>query len=313
MVRGRGGRWTWAVLAAALATSLAACASDAGPRPAVAGTRSAEFPMLVDGRPVGWDVLTPLLAEAAGAEVSREVALDLILDGQLRARGIDPATIDAEGERRALLASIAAEVPDAARPATVDAIRRARGLGERRMARLAWRTAALRTLIADQVTVGPDELRLAYELRAGPRTRGRIAVVPTAEAAAALRAEVRGLPDTEARLAWLSGRAEWSVLGPISPADPTLAEPLRVALRDTAIGDASLVVPVTDGYAVVFIERRDRAADAPAFDAVRNDLQAELLRRKQRLAMDRLAEDLLARSDVRVLDAGLGYMSAGSR
>lgn len=262
-------------------------------------------PLLINGEPVEWDVLLPLLAEAGGGEVVREQTLEYALRRELHANGmtINDGAIEAERARwsRLLGPEVAAE--------TEMSIRLRRGLGPERFRRMLWRNAALRALIdARENEVSDEEVRLALEIRRGARFAASGVVAP--DARTALEIAERARTDSRGALAGLwsaalgRGVSPWhAVLSPHDPATPTS---LRRALTSTPIGEVSGGIALDEGFGVLLIH-----AEIPA-DGVDDPSEARAVReslvmRKTRLAMEHLAERLVARTPAHALDRSLSW------
>src|SRR5690606_18565950 len=108
------------------------------------------------GTSVSWERVQPLLAEAAGGFVLEEIALEMMLEAEMRQHGL--SLTDAMLERERLLIREAMAADDAARTPDevqrlLDGVRRRRGLGEQRYEALVRRSAMLRALVQDRVSV----------------------------------------------------------------------------------------------------------------------------------------------------------------
>jgi hypothetical protein len=284
-------------------------AASEGPRPAA----------LINRQPVEWAQLQPALAEAAGALVLEEIALDRALAAEYRARlntdpdGVSPARL--ADERRYLIESIrrTGAAPDGAED-LVRTLRRTRGLGDARFAALLKRSALMRELVAAQVVITPEAVQQRFEVRYGPKYRSRIITTATdAEAADALRELLAGQGDLGARFVAMAARistdesrTRGGQIEPISPADPAYSPALRAALARLEPGQLTGVLDLQPGYAIALLEEKVPATQAD-FAEVRPDIEEELRRRQERLFMDSLARRLLLSADVSPLDPALGW------
>lgn len=257
--------------------------------------------LLINGNPVAWETLRPLLAEAAGAEVVDELALEAALRDELRAKGmtIGGAEIDAARENWIALledSGVAAEA-DAA-------IRARRGLGPERFRRLLWRNAALRALLSpSDTTVTEAEIGLAQDVRTGRRYLISGVVCRDAPQAVRIATAARG---GNSPLAGLWAAADADDLRPfqtaMSPLDPAFPESIRRALPSLPVGTPSGAIAVEDGYAVVLVNAVLEPTAESRSDA---ELRRDLSIRKTRLAMEQLARRLLSRTEVSRLDRSL--------
>lgn len=257
-------------------------------------------PLLIDGEPVGWETITPLLAEASGDEIVRELALESALRRELSARGlhIDDAALKREHERWIDLLG-----PDLAAEAE-NAIRQRRGLGPERFRRLLWRNAALRALLDPAaIAVSDEEVRLAAEIRDGRRYAVSIVTVPDAPSAVDIAQRASGGGGG----LWI-GASRHGVLprsAVFSPVDPAVPDALRRTVVETPVGSVSGAVALDEGYAVVLVHALLPARDGGAGSdrSIREVLEA----RKARAAMERLAERMASRGSVHVLDRSLSW------
>jgi hypothetical protein len=259
---------------------------------------------------VGDDELAPALTEAAGAIVLEEAVLGRLLEQRCRRLGVE--IDDTAIERERALAIDAVRLADTTRRLSdEEAARRwrgvlaRRGLGPDRYDAFLRRNAMLRALVAQDVTVGEAQLRLAYEMRYGERYEARLITTGSAaEARTAMErleagerfADVAGEVSTDAS-ALFGG-----VIAPISPADPGVPEAVRRAAVGAGqrgeLGQAMGPIRLDTGYAVIVIDAVIEAG-GPPFAEVRDNL-AQLVRlRQERLLMDRLAQDLLSGVEVR--------------
>jgi hypothetical protein len=288
----------------------------AGAAPARAG--AAEPVAIVKGEPVAWADLDRMMAEAAGGQVLEEVVLDRMLDRRAAQAGVTITAADIAAERRALVEAItrSAETSEDDAERLLANVRRSRGLGEVRFAHLLERNARLRKLIPP-VSVSDDEVRQAFDIRHGPRFRTRVIVAASDRAAAEIRGELDQAPanldDRSMFFATIAARKSTDpsaerggMLEPISPADPAYPASLRAAVQRMEVGAISPVLGVDRGYAIALLEERI-PADTVDFASEAEPIRAQVRVRRERLAMDALASDLLHEAEVRVTDPSLGW------
>jgi parvulin-like peptidyl-prolyl isomerase len=269
---------------------------------------------------VRWEDLDRMMAEAAGGQVLQEVVLDRMLNRRTAQAGVKITEQDIAAERRALVEAIARSAGAAGgeneAERLLENVRRNRGLGEVRFAHLLERNARLRKLIAP-VSVSDEEVRQAFDIRHGPRYRTRVIVAPTDRAAAQIRAELDAAPANldERSMYFATVAAKKStdpsaerggMLEPISPADPAYPAGLRGAVEGMNVGDISPVLAVDKGYAIALLEEKIPAQEV-AFAGAAEGIRAEVRVRRERLAMDALARDLLRDAGVRVMNPSLAW------
>ena len=260
---------------------------------------------VVDGRIVGWGELRPLLSEAAGAEVLREVILDRMLAGAVAEAGITVTTNDLEAERELFYSTLSLDRDLAVRLAR--AVRQRQGLGRERRRRLLKRNASLRALVSGQVQVSDETIRQMSQIIHGPKRQARLILLPTlAEAQAAVRRVEAGefFGDLAVELSIDSSAPRGGLLEPISVADPSYPEALRQTLWSLAKGDVSNPVLMERGYGVLML-----LTEIPGQDVDMKEVRGEMERlarlQQQRILMDRLARKLLAKPSVIIIDQAI--------
>jgi hypothetical protein len=256
-------------------------------------------------------------AELAGAQALEEVVLERALERETSAAGL---TVDEEAvarEEGLLVREMRAQsgADDRAAAGALERIRRERGLGPTRYAALLRRSAMLRALVAGSAEVTPEELARERDLADGPRVTARVMRLIDPVAAASARREVMenrtdadSLSVAFARIATersldVSADAGGLVRG-VSPLDPGIDPALREALATLVPGAVSEVLVLRDGAWLVLVEDRAPAAGSGLSDA----LIVERLRlRKERVAMETLAQRLVSGAGVTVLDPSLAW------
>ena len=270
---------------------------------------------MLDGQPITWDELRPVLGEAAGAAALREVALDRLLAAECTQRGVTISAADVDAERRLLLATLSQDAGASAGDAErlLERVRASRGLGDVRFGRLLERNARMRKLVAPGVQVSDEEVAQAFEMRHGAKYRTRVIVVPTQARAAELRGQIEGAADRLSAFAAAAARhstdpsaARGGVSEPISPVDPAYPAAVRYELRGMKTGDLSQVVAADRGYALLFLEE-EIPADGAALADKAEGIRAEVRTRRERLAMDDLARRLLGSANLVAMDRSLGW------
>lgn len=269
---------------------------------------------IVSGDRVFLDDLSQYLAEAAGAIALEEFTLDRELDRALTARGLSVSGDEIRDEQRQLTESIAQQAAvsedDAAR--LVEQLRTARGLGPIRYPATLARNAKLRALVRGQVQVSPEEARQVVAGRFGARVRARVITTETQQAAAETQARLQADGLSASRFSEEAGRVstdETSSRGGLVPElgleDPSYPAVLRQAAAGLAPGAMSPVIALDRGFALVLVESKIPATTPPAGEEER--AMAVLRLRRERVAMDRLARELVSRAGVVVMDDGLRW------
>lgn len=260
------------------------------------------------------ETLLASLLESSGAVVLEDAILDLALDREINRAALKFTIEDIEREREIVLQTVAEESQvDIDRAAVlVDRLRSDRGLGPRRYQSQLLRNAKLRALVADSVSVSPEEIELARTINFGEKFRTRLIAVASERDIAQIRMDLLATPKEQrvaefARIAIARSTDPSSVrggdLGFVSPEDPEWPLPIREQLRTTEISIPTEPAVFGDGYAIAMVEARA----APAQTSADEDIRRRVLLRKQRIAMDELANRLLASADVTVFDESLRW------
>lgn len=309
------------------------------PRTTSGGPTTPERPVaLVDGEPVYWSTLRPMLAESGGGALLQEIALDRRLAAALAAEGLEvtPDLIERERTEMQRALSGAATRRDAAGPGAessnsagddgvapdprlLDEVARARGLGPQRMAALVARSAGLRLLVRSRVVVDEAMLRRAHDLAWGPRSVVRVIVGPAGELSN-LRAELAAVAGDEARTRAFAAaarrissdpsRVRGGAIEPFHAEDPAYPLALRRAVAQLRPGEISPLVALERGLALVLLEGVEPAT-GPSYDEARVQLEPAVRARQERLLMDELAAQMLGEARVSVLDASLDWSWRG--
>lgn len=257
------------------------------------------------------------MAEASGAQALSELILDRELDLALRSRGLTPAPADFERERALCLENIGAIgglSADEAALATEE-VRRRRGLGPQRFQSLIERSAKLRMLVHDEVSVNPADLAAALAMEFGNRATARVITVRTRAEAGEIHARLATLAGNQLDVAFAEEAMRHStdpaaprggLLVDASPADVAFGGAVREALRDQPEGVLGPVLGVEQGFAIVYVRSRTPGKGNPTPDD-RARVEARLRLRAERLAMQRRADEILAGADVAVLDPSLKW------
>ncbi|MHC4948880.1 MAG: peptidylprolyl isomerase [Planctomycetota bacterium] len=271
--------------------------------PPVATLVDARPAALVNGRSVTWGDLRPGLNEAAGGEILEETILDRQLRTALAEAGLVIGPEEAARERALLVASLDPDSDVALR--LLDELRARQRLGETRFQGLLRRNAALRALVADEVEVNDEDLRVMHDRIYGPRRRCRLMLVPSLGAARDAIERVQAgesFAEVATTLSTDVSATRGGLLEPISANDPAYPESIRRALW-ALDGDGTVSAPVLldRGYAVIQLVEEVPADPTPLAD-VSASLRDTVRRSRERVLMDQLARRLLREAQVTVFD-----------
>ena len=257
---------------------------------------------LVQGKVVEWGELRPLLNEAAGATILREVILDRMLAAELIQAGITITTDDVDRERKLFYETLSPDPNVAVRLARE--LRARQGLGEHRLDRLLRRNAGLRALVEDRVQVTDEAVLRTYQVFYGQKRQARLIVSPTlSDAQAAIDRVNAGelFTDVAVEVSTDTSAARGGLLDAISHADPTYPQVMRDALWALEPGEISPPVLLGERYALLMLVREIDGADV-TLDSVRGDLQFQVRLKQERIIMDHLARRLLSEANVTIID-----------
>jgi len=263
----------------------------------------------IEERSVRREHLEPLLLEAAGGIVLEEVVLDRVLESRCAEAEIRLGRGDLVRERNLLLEELDPADPDRA-VLLLDRLRARRGLGPRRFDLLLRRNAMLRALVADDVRITDEQLQRRHAYRFGPRYRVRVVSNPDR----ALVLEAREQAESGAHVPTLAAEygadisaQRGGLLDAVSPLDERYPEVMRRQLAVLEPGTVSPVFRIDNGFAFMVVEARiEPTAEPPPLDEVRDELETEIRRDRERFLMDSLAESILLETDVVVADPALG-------
>lgn len=252
--------------------------------------------------------------ELAGAQALEEAALDRLLVDALANAGLSISQDAIAAEEKLLLLSIASETGASADDASrlLTQLRARRGLGPTRYPAQLRRTASLRALVQSSAAPTQGQIEQELAIANGQRVRARLIISPSQQAVQAARSEVTGVAnpaDRSARFAVLAQRISTDasadrggLIDSLSLTDPAVPSALRSTLPGLLGGDCSSVIALEKGFALVLVEE----VLAPA-SLTREQATLRAQTRLQRVAMDRLAKQLLGASTISPLESGLAW------
>ena len=277
----------------------------------------ARAPVVLNGTPIPWTDLHPYLAEASGRAALDEALLDRLIDRELSTAGVSISKRDVDAEYSDFVAVLRQNV--AGRGATTEAVvadmRRALGLGPKRFEATLARNAKLRALVRERVTITPEDIQLAHQINHGQRHRIRLITTASQRDASAIRRQLAGLTGDPLRIAFASAAMQQStdqsaaaggLIEPISTVDPAYPSAIGQAVARLSTGSLSPVVALPDAYALIFVEEQIPPTGR-SLGQTRSDLERDLRARRERLAMERLATQLLDNASITVLDPSLEW------
>jgi hypothetical protein len=261
----------------------------------------------IDARPavIGWGELRPLLNEAAGAAMLRELILDRMLTAEIEHEGVAIGPDQLAAERRLLLETLHHDPEISIR--LLEELRVRQGLGRTRFEALLRRNASLRALVRPRVEISDAAVHRMYDAVHGPRRQARLMVLPTlAEARLAAERVQQGesFVDLTVELSTDTSAGRGGLLEPIGRGDPSYPEALLNALWELGPGDVSRPIMLDGQYALLLLVR-EIEGDGADFDAVRPGMERRVRLALERVLMDQLARSMISGSRVTIFDDAL--------
>ncbi|MBI1371130.1 MAG: hypothetical protein GC162_21070 [Planctomycetes bacterium] len=258
---------------------------------------------LVDGKPVRWSALLPMLVESAGGSALGEWVLDRQIERALAEQHVTLTQADLDREKQYLAEQLSPDANEAIR--LLNQLRDDRGLGPVRFNLLLKRNAGLRRLVQPDVSVNEAMIGQAYEQQYGVKTVARLILVPSLTEAGALLNRLHAgesFIDLAIDVSKDASRAQGGLLPPISAQDATFPKGIRDVAVRLEPGQVSEPIAVEGGFAILKCERKISAQAVPLAQ-VHDDLARQLRLSVERSLMQRKARVLLEQAQVTVLDA----------
>ncbi len=272
-------------------------------------------PLIVQGHVVPWSRIMPGLSEAAGATVMREIVLSMMLDEELAQQGLVLKAGAVETERGYLVESMRRSFENQGVDAgeLIERIRLQRGLGPVRFGRLLESNAKLRLLVQDQIIVKEQTINEAYQIRHGPRYECLLITTQSRQQAVDALKRISDMGNTQVAFSAIAqamstdpSAANSGRIGIISPADTSITQAIRSILSTLQAGQISPVIAMDDRFALIFVVRQIPPTGVPMAD-VEDQIRQSLTHRLERLAMEQLADRLVAQARVTVFDRSLDW------
>ncbi|MHC4909338.1 MAG: peptidylprolyl isomerase [Planctomycetota bacterium] len=260
---------------------------------------------IVNGQRVTWGDLRPIVTELAGGQGLEEVLLDRVVQAEAEAAAIRITPDDIAREQQLLLETLSTDPNRSLR--LLDALRSRQRLGPERYDALLWRNAVLRALVKDDVALTEPQVRRMYDIVYGERRQARLIIVQTLRDAQSAREAIEGgrtFTDVAVERSTDSSAVRGGLLEPISEADPGYPAALRRALWSTEIGSVTDPILLDDQYAILRLEQILPPRQEP-LEQVRPELERMTRLQQERIAMDRLARELILDVSVTIFDESL--------
>lgn len=303
-----------AALTLLIVAPLSGCASTpTQATPAESGSGAQRPVAILNGYAIHREAIQPALDELGGDEVLRELILDRALEQRCADAGIE-ITNDLLAQERSLLGETLG-YNDIATLSTdvLNNLRAQRGLGPIRYEQLLRRSAMLRALVAD-ATPSDAQIDRALQNAFGVSYRVRLFVSDRSEVAQGMRTRVsasapEGMPwvfaEQCAAASTHPSAARGGLIESLSPISLGYPSALLSALPQTPPGTCSKVLSTESGFVVFFVELVNPAR-SPS-DAERDRVLTQLGLDTQRIAMQRLAQEILDDQEMIVMDRSLHW------
>lgn len=278
---------------------------------------------VVDGMAVSVQEFSARINEVAGAVAMEELALDVLLEREMKEAGLKIAKSDIDAERDLLFQRIMdeAQVRQDQAGVLLEQFKRSRGLGPKRFAALLERNARLRAMVRGDVAgsgVTPAQQATALSSETGAKARARIIVVQTQSEASSIRAELAALTEPARTSRFASIALERSIdgsaprggqFGPVSIFDLSVPATVRESLNGQ-VGELSPVLSMDSGFAVVMVQEKIPALDPGNSQAIAAAEQ-KVRTRLERESMDRIANQLIQEARITLMDESLRWSWEG--
>lgn len=306
--------WVYLTIVASIAVGCQSGPPDSAPdtdatRPQVGSPHPDKPAAYLNGQAVTRDTLYRLMVEANGGQALAEVLLDRAISKRLADQGIALTDDDLSAERDSLLSSLSDDADQAAR--LLNEMREQRGLGKTRFDSLLRRSAGLRRMVSDGITVSEPSVRQAYEVRHGVRYRVRLITADAVNTLSQARRSVldgASFADVAVAISTDPSVSQGGLLSPISPADATYPKAVRDALPKLSMENRasrlSPIIALPEGYALLWLEGVIDADGRP-YEQVRDELERAVRLELERVRMQQLARVLIEQANVIVLDPAL--------
>ena len=246
--------------------------------------------------------LWPSLVELGGQEILDDHILDLALTSELGRLGLTVHPTDTHAEKQ-YLETLTSEIDEE----SIDNLLEDKGYGHVRTSKLLWRNAALRKLIKNQVSISSEAIQRMFSIVHGPSYPARIIVVSTLEEAAIIGLSIQqGHTFSDIAIAnsidpssSRGGRVE-----PISVANPIWPASIREVISTIEKGSISDPIFIGDRWVILQVTDEPIVSNAE-FKNVEPEMKRLATFAQERFLMERLAQSLLAKTKVKVIDTDL--------
>ncbi|MBC8201342.1 MAG: peptidylprolyl isomerase [Planctomycetes bacterium] len=253
------------------------------------------------------DDILPSLIEIAGNEVINDYVLRVALKRQLDAHSLHITSSDINAEE--ILFHLA--YSDLSRE-SMEQILLQRGYGPVRKQNLLWRNAALRKLVASDVSVTEASIRRMYEIIHGVSYPARIIVTTTHKEANEVFNQLQegvSFSDLATKFSIDPSASRGGLVDPIPVADPLWPEPIRAVLPTTKLGEYTNPIFIGDRWILVLVTGKS-ITSGTSFEEAKEQVKKLAKLAQERFLMEKLASELQAQQSITFFNDALEQVSS---
>ena len=308
-------RTTYPLISTILFVTLVGCSSSRKTTPSSTQTTPRQqIVAVINGYPITQAKLQQDLGERVGKQALQDFVLDAQLDALLVDRQLVITQDDLDFEEQIMLGATQSSLPESSRYGMLVVLKQSRGLGPDRYPRFLRRNAMLRKLAEDTPPPTQAQYLLAEQIAFGSQYSIRIFVSDSKLTTSRVRQEVLKASSESRR--WIladvcstdsihPSASRGGLINNLSRADPRYPLVLTDAIGSLEPNQLSEVLATDSGFAFILLEQISPPLN-PTAEQIKS-VREQLALRIQRLAMQRLADELLAAADVVVMDRALHW------
>ena len=295
--------------------TLAGCSSSHETTPSSTRTGSRQqIVAIINGYPITQAKLQQDLGERVGKQALQDFVLDNRLKALLKDRQLMITQDDLDYEEQLMLGTTQSSLPESSNYDMLVAIKQSRGLGPDRYPRFLRRNAMLRKHAEDTPPPTQTQYLLAEQIAFGAQYSIRIFVSESQLTTSTFRQQVLKASSESRR--WVladvcstdsihPSASRGGLINQLSSADPRYPRVLTDAIELLEQNQLSEVLATDAGFAFILLEQIT-PSENPTAEQIKS-VREQLALRIQRLAMQRMADELLADADVVVMDRALHW------
>ena len=254
------------------------------------------------------DLWTALM-ECSGQEILDDLILTTALENELATNGFEVSQTDLRYEEDILLSLSSRTNED-----SINKILQDRGIGPERKSQLLWRNAALRKLTSE-IDVGDEAVKRMYSIVHGPKYPARIIVLTTLGEA---NETIVRLQDGETfsnvalEVSIDPSASLGGLVNPISTSDPAWPSTIREAISTAKVNEFSEPIFIGDRWVLLTVTGAPSTPTA-VFEDVENEMRRLTTLAQERFQMEKIAQKVIEKVNVRIFDQHLMNPSGSNR